>query len=256
MQAKTSLLVPLVLAVTLVACAEERPFGSVENPFGAATWRLASGSVDGAALTPIDSAPVTFRVDNGEVGGRSACNWYGGPISITAGAVAIGPALNMTEMACLADGVMDLESGYLAALPRVTTVSREGEDLLLWGEGVELRFIAEPAEVPASLTATTWQLETLIDGETASTPAAEASLLIGEDGAVSGSTGCNQFFGSYDTAAGFSALGATKMACRGEIMEQETTILAILGDDPTLTIEGSRLTIADLGGRALVYRAG
>jgi hypothetical protein len=39
-------------------------------------------------------------------------------------------------------------------------------------------------------------------------------------------------------------------------MTQETLMLEILGANPTLTIDGALLTIADLEGRALVYRAG
>jgi len=40
------------------------------------------------------------------------------------------------------------------------------------------------------------------------------------------------------------------------VMAQETVVLQILGGAPTLTIDGPILTIADLDGRALVYREG
>jgi heat shock protein HslJ len=255
MNTKTPLLVLLALALFAVSCAEERPLGG-DDPFGATTWQLISGSADGVALVLVDGAPVTFRADQGDAGGRSACNSYGGPISITDVVVTIGPSLQMTEMACLEDGVMDLEAAYLAALPRVTTVARDGEELVLRGDAVELRFVAQPEELAASLTGTSWVLDTIVQGETASTPAAEATLLIDDDGAVIGSTGCNQMNGTYDATSGFTQLATTKMACRGEIMAQEALVVEILESHPTLTIAGSQLTIADLDGRALVYRAG
>jgi len=86
--------------------------------------------------------------------------------------------------------------------------------------------------------------------------AASATLGFAADGSVSGSTGCNSLFGSYAAATGFSALGTTKMACEPPIMEQEALVLEILDPEATLTIDGSLLTIADLEGRTLVYRAG
>ena len=255
MNTKTRLLALLVLGLFAVSCAEERPLGG-DDPFGPTTWQLVSGSADGVALVLVDGAPVTFRADQGDVSGRSACNSYGGPILITDGVVTIGPSLQMTEMACLEDGVMDLEAAYLAALPRVTAVARDGDQLVLRGDVVELRFVAQPEELAASLTGTSWVLDTIIEGETASTPAAEAALLIDDDGAVSGSTGCNQMNGTYDATNGFTQLATTRMACGEEIMAQEALVVEILETNPTLTIAGSQLTIADLEGRALVYRAG
>ena len=250
-----SLLAPAVLALMFVSCAGEETVTD-GDPFGTGTWVLVSGSVDGAQLVLVDDAPVTFLVDNGEVGGRSACNSYGGPISATDGVVTIGPGLVMTEMACLADGVMDLEAAYLAALERVTAVGRDGDALVLSGEGIHIRFSPQPEEEPASLTGTAWVLDTLVIGDSASTPAAEANLTITETGEFTGSTGCNSMFGNYDGATGSWSIGTTKMSCKSEVMTQETLMLEILGANPTLTIDGALLTITDLEGRALVYRAG
>jgi heat shock protein HslJ len=43
--------------------------------------------------------------------------------------------------------------------------------------------------------------------------------------------------------------------CEYPLIEQEALVLEMLGPNATLTIAGSRLTIADLEGRTLVYRA-
>lgn len=239
-------------SLLVVACGEEQAPGA--DPFGNTTWLLVAATVDGDALVPITGRPVTFGVDNAQIAGNSACNWYGGPISIEDGAIAIGPT-SMTEMACSEEGAMELEAAYLAALGRVTGFSREGDELVLTGDGVELRFTAQPAEADASLVGTTWTLETIIEAEAASTPAAAANLVFAEDGTVSGSTGCNNLFGNYSETEGFTQIATTKMACKEPIMGQEALVGQILGPDATITIEGSLLTIADLEGRALVYRA-
>lgn len=242
----------LLLATFAAACGEEQPPGT--DPFGTNTWRLVAATVDGSALVLVDGSPVTLRVDAGQLGGTAACNSYGGPIAIVDGVVTIGPDLVQTEMYCVDETVMDLESAYLAALPRVDTVVITGDELTLTGDGVELRFEVVPPEPDAALIGTNWALDTITEGEVASTPAAPATLVFAADGSVSGSTGCNSLFGSYAAATGFSPLGTTKMACEPAIMAQEALVLEILGPEATLTIEGSLLTVADLEGRTLVYR--
>ena len=249
------LLAALAAALLLVtACGEEQPLGS--DPFGDGTWRLVGATVDGAPLVLVDDSPVTLRVTGGDVGGTAACNSYGGPITISDGVVTIGPNLIQTEMYCIDETVMTLEAAFLAALPRASTVGLENGQLLLTGEGVELRFDAVPPEPDAALVGTHWVLDTLVQGEAASTPAAPGDLGFAADGSVTGTTGCNSLFGDYDEVTGFGTIGATRMACEESIMAQEALVLSILGPNATLTIEGSLLTIADLEGHALVYRAG
>ncbi len=247
-----SLLAALLLA--LVACGEEQPPGA--DPFGAGEWRLISATVDGAAVVLIATYPVTLRVTDGQVGGTAACNSYGGPIAVVAGVVTIGPDLFQTEMYCLDETVMDLEAAYMAALARIDAVAFDGGDLVLTGPDVELRFAAIPPTPDAALIGTNWTLETITAGESASTPAAPSTLVFAADGTVAGSTGCNSLFGDYGADSGFGTIGTTKIACENSIMAQEAVILQILGPEATLTITGSQLTIADLEGNTLVYRAG
>jgi heat shock protein HslJ len=248
-----ALIPALALTLFLAACGEEQPPGA--DPFGTTVWQLVSGTADGKDIVLVDGHLVTLRVENGAVGGTSACNSYGGDITIEDGIVTIGPTF-MTQMYCVDDGVMDLEAAYHAALARVTRVALEGDELVLKGNGVELRFVAQPEEPDAALVGTNWTLDSIIEGATASTPAAPATIVFAADGTVNGSTGCNSFFGDYSAATGFGALGMTKMACEEPIMAQEFLVSEILGPDATVTIEGSLLTIADLDGRALVFRVG
>jgi heat shock protein HslJ len=243
-----------VTAALLAACGQSHTLNA-GDPFGDAVWQLASGFADGSTVTAIDTAPVTLRVGNGDVTGTSACNTYRGSITIVDDVVGIGD-LQVTEMACSPREIMDLEQMYVAALGRVTSVTREGDQLILRGESVELRFTVQAAEPDAPLAGTNWVLDTLVDGGTASTPASPATLLVTEDGTVTGSTGCNTLTGLYDDIDGFTQLATTKKACRGVTMNQEDMVVTVLTANPTLTIAGTTLTIADLDGRALVYRAG
>jgi heat shock protein HslJ len=246
---------PVLLVVLLLASCGSAG-GAGGDPFGGSTWVLVAGSADGAAIVPIDGYPVTLRVEDGQAGGTAACNGYGGAIVVTGGALSFPDGISQTEMACMEPGVMELEAAYLSALLRVTGAASADNELRLTGPAVELRFAPLPPEPDASLIGTMWTLETLVEGETASTAAAEATLHIGEAGKVTGSTGCNSMNGAYSEAGGFAPFATTKMACEPQVMDQERLVLAVLGADPTLTIEGSQLTIADLEGRALQYRAG
>jgi heat shock protein HslJ len=77
-----------------------------------------------------------------------------------------------------------------------------------------------------------------------------------EDDRVTGSAGCNTYFGGYELKDGLSIgmLANTEMWC-GEPegrMDQETEYLKILQTAKSYTIKGSRLTI-DCGDNVLVY---
>lgn len=243
----------LVVGLVAAACGGDRDAGT--EPIGTTTWQLTAGTVDGTALVLDDSYPVTFRVENGQAAGTAACNQYGGPITLDGNTISFPDGLFQTEMACVEPGVMELEAAYLAALIRVTGSASGGGELRLSGSGVDLRFIAVAPEPDAALVGTVWNLETLIDGEAAASVTAPATLSIDAEGQVSGSTGCNSMFGTYDADAGFSPLSATEIGCEPAVMDQEQFVLSVLDADATLTIEGSLLTITGSNGKALQYRA-
>jgi heat shock protein HslJ len=242
----------LLTTMFLTACGtEDSPIG---EQFSDDTWRLVAGTIDGAPLRLVAGYPVTLAVDGESVGGRSACNHYGGTAARNGARISFDD-LHLTAMFCPDDGVMDLETAYLSALGRVDTAARDGDHLLLTADGVTLRFQRVPPEPDAALFGTLWSLDTLIVGEAASTPAADAELRIEADGTVTGHTGCNELGGRYDEGSGFSNIVMTRIGCEDSIMVQEILIAEVLGSAPTLTIVGSVLTITGPDGRALQYRA-
>ncbi len=259
---KTLLVTLIALVLLAAACGDDdtEPTQTTDgDPFGDTTWVLTDSEVDGSPLTLLDENPITIaRTDDG-IGGTAACNSYGGGATIDGSSIDI-TELFQTEMACEPE-VMDLETAYTSALGRVDTIAVDAETLTLTGEGVSLTFAARPDEPDAPLVGTVWMLDTIIDGSSASTPIAgsDPTLTIADDGTVSGTTGCNSLTGSIpfdDTTFEPAPLGSTRMACEPDLMDQEATVLRVLGDGPSWVIDGPLLTLTLDDGTALVYRAG
>ncbi|EKE76671.1 META domain-containing protein [Gallaecimonas xiamenensis] len=73
------------------------------------------------------------------------------------------------------------------------------------------------------------------------------TLRLTSDGKLSGSSGCNRYFGSYQlvngTAFQVGAIGSTKMACLGELMQGEGLFLDRLSKANWLEQEGDTLKL-------------
>jgi heat shock protein HslJ len=247
----------LVVAACGSPAASAAPSASADmDPTGA--WELVSATVDGATIELLDDHPVTAVIDASSVGGRSACNEYGGRIEGAGDGIRIAE-LFQTDMACGPDGVMALEQAYLAALARVRAIEVIDGQLALRGEAVDLRFDPLPEPPTAELVDTTWVLETLFVGDVASSPEGDpATLQLRSDGTFSGSTGCRTFtgrwveFGAQVQAPEFQ-MGETE--CKPELAQQDSHVVSVLGDGFVPSIEGDLLTLLDPGGVGLVYRA-
>lgn len=123
-----------VATLVLAACGG----GSSAGGDAEGSWRLAEGVVDGATIDVPDTHPVTLVVEGDEWGGIASCNHYGG--TWTGSGV---DELSHTEMGCEPAEAMAAEAAYLGGLARVRTVTRDGDALVLTGDGVELRFAPE-----------------------------------------------------------------------------------------------------------------
>ncbi|HEX2074490.1 MAG TPA: META domain-containing protein [Geodermatophilus sp.] len=218
-------------------------------------WELAELRMDDAPV-PLPAERATLVVEQGTLGGTSFCNHYGSEYGLRHGALEIH-ALGSTEMAC-APALMDAERAYLAALGAGPHEVRfEGADLVLAGTDVELRFRPLPPVPTRDLVGTRWVLDTLQDGETASSVAGEPPhLLLHADGTFTGSTGCRTFTGTWtsdgDTVrpAGYAVEGE----CPDDLRRQDGHVVAVLGEGFRVEIEGDRLTVTGRDGQGLVYR--
>ncbi len=243
----------LALVLLLAAC---RGAGSGQTVSLDGMWILESGANAGAAIPLVPGRDVTLVIDGDTVSGR-ACNHYAGTISISGNHVTLGE-LAMTEMAC-DEPMMSTEAAYHAALAAVDSAARSGDALTLSGPDVTLRYRFEPPAADMPLIATRWVLETLVDGEVASSTLGEpATLVLLPDGTATGSTGCRSFGASYTLDADrltLTDLSIEKRLCTRELTPQDQQVLAVLSGETTATVSGAGLTLSATDGRGLEYRA-
>ena len=250
----------LVLAVLLAACAADQgspqPDAS-DAPVGGA-WVLTGGSIDGVEAPVLDEHRITLTINGSQIGGVAACNHYGGEITVGVDGLKIDD-LGGTAMGC-ADPAMAAESAYMGALSRVRLIEREGEDLVVQGDGVDLRFAALEPPPTAELIDTAWLLETVFVGDVASAPAGEpATLELRADGTFSGSTGWRTFSGQWvehGDQIQAPTLGMDQTECHADLSAQDTHVVSVIEDGFIPTIEGDLLTLVDPGGTGLVNRTG
>jgi len=85
-----------------------------------------------------------------------------------------------------------------------------------------------------------------VDSPTPAVPDADATLAFGEDGTLTGSTGCNQLGADYSVEGDqitFGPIVSTLIACPDLPMAQEDAMHQVLMDTATFNVEGDTLTI-------------
>jgi heat shock protein HslJ len=234
----------LVLALlTLAGCG-----GAAAGPDVLGDWVLVSG-----VPQPV-GVPATLVVEEAQVSGTSFCNHYSGSYTLDGEALAID-GLGGTDMGCDPD-VMAAETAYLTALGTADRMARDGDELVLTGPDGSLRFSRQAPVPDRELAGTTWTLDTLVDGEVASSVLGEAVLELADDGTATGSTGCRGFLGTWQVAGDVLTLDVARddIGCPGDVGRQDEHVLAVLDAAPHVAIDGDRLTLTAPDGRALVYR--
>jgi heat shock protein HslJ len=80
-----------------------------------------------------------------------------------------------------------------------------------------------------------------------------------EEGRVAAQAGCNTLSGGFTIDGDeldVEQLAQTQMACDQPLMDQDTWLAAFLGDDPTITLDGDQLTLAEDGVTVTLAAAG
>lgn len=115
------------------------------------------------------------------------------------------------------------------------------------GKDSEKTTPATGKEAAATLEHTYWKLIEL-QGEAIATQPNQAEphlILTPQDNRVTGSGGCNRFFGTYETRGAtirFSQLGSTRMACPVG-MDEETAFFQALESSDSYVITGDTLAL-------------
>jgi heat shock protein HslJ len=246
--------IPLALAAVLVLAACGGGPGAA--PSLAGEWALAGGTAGGADLPLPLGAGATLEVDGQDLRGVAFCNQWFSSYRLDGSSISVD-GLGSTEMACEED-VMTAESAYLAALGAVDTVAASDDALLLTGDGIELRF-TPVAPVPGSpLEGTRWVLETVIEGQAASSTVHTAVLVLDADRTAEATTGCRTITGTWLVEAGalvVDDLITDGSPCPPEVARQDAHVTAVLQSGPTVGIGEDQLTLTTDDGRGLVYRA-
>ncbi len=219
-------------------------------------WELTNGTVDGRAIPNVEGYRISLVMEGGSLSGTAACNGYGGDYTVDGGTVRIAN-LGATDMGCLPE-VMEAEARYLERFHDLDGMVVNGDELVLTGPGVELRYRRLPPVPTAALIGRRWVLESVVEGDAVSAAVGEpATLELFEDGSLSGSTGCRTLDGDYRITGDevfFWQFGADG-ECGRAVERQDNQVVTVLGDGFTVTIPGDRtMTATSSGGEALIFR--
>ena len=135
---------------------------------------------------------------------------------------------------------------------------RDTATYAMWGIPVQLASIA-PVDQPFGPINGSWYLNSYSDGESLRPvlPGTSISAEFGDDGTITGTSGCNHYFGSYQltgTTIAVGPIGSTKMYCSlpEGCMEQESAYFDLLGMAATFSFSAGQLHLLDGMGRELL----
>ena len=252
---KRILLLVGAAAALVSACGSESvPVRSGPTDF-VGEWQLEGGTLDGAAFPLVEGWRVTFQLDeDGRFGGRAACNGYGGTYELDDSAISFSE-WSITEMGC-EPAVMASEQAFITVMQRTPELDRVGDELRMSGDGIDLSFSLIPPVPAAELIGTTWVLDTIFQGEAATSTFGEAKLRFEADGTFTGSTGCRTLTGTYQLIG--DEIAITQMAADGEcppdLELQDNSVISVI-ESPRVEIVENRLSLWTAGDEGLGYHA-
>ncbi len=205
-----------------------------------------------------DGPAVTLRFETeGTLGGFDGCNAYTGAFSIDGSTLHIPGEMAATRAAC-PEPIAGQASDYVATLARTAAFAIDADRLQLRDDSGQMIAVFKAAS--RTLAGTTWEIVGYNNGKQAVISVLRGTRItarFGEDGRVTGSAGCNQYFASWETAAESITIGmpaTTRMACAEPdgIMEQEARYLEALHTAASFRFDGDRLVLRTAEGAIAV----
>jgi heat shock protein HslJ len=238
--------VSVLIAISLVAIACTRdPGASPSSGVGGVDLANTSWTVTslGGVPTVGPARPtMTFAAD-GTVSGTAGCNQYSGKYRIDGSSISITDVAS-TMMMCAGPGA-DTEALFLKGLNSATAWRlTESGDLeiaaavaIVAGPGVAE---GPPGDAPGmELPGSSWVLTEM--GGTADFAHIVPTLVFGDDGTVSGFSGCNTFRGTYTPDGHIGSLVSTKIGCPPPASTVEFDYLKALSDVSGWSLVDGRL---------------
>jgi heat shock protein HslJ len=218
-------------------------------------WKLDSYLNDqGELVGVLEDTEITVQFRDGQVTGSAGCNSYFGPYESSGDSLTVG-LIGATQMYCAPEALMAQEGEYLAVLETAAAYQISDGKLHIANVDGETVLTFSALE-PASLTGTTWWLNSYNDGQGGFVSVllgSEITAVFGDEGKATGSAGCNTYTASYaieGDAVTFGPAATTRKMCAQPdgIMEQESAYLAALESAATYQIRGDELVLTDADG--------
>ncbi len=218
-----------------------------------------STSVTGHTLASGTRISIAFDT-RGALSAQAGCNTLGGTYTITVGGHLRMGSLSQTEMGCPPDRMA--QDAWLALLltnrPNVTL---DADKLVITSPAATVILLdKKTAEPDYALVGTRWLVDTIVRGDSASTPPPGGAgwVLFGADGAVNVSFGCNVGVGTFAATGDvveISSLKTTARPCPREAAQLETPMLDALTGKVQFSIDADALTLTAQSGAGLGLRA-
>lgn len=247
----------LILALLVTACSDQTSGESAQGP--AVTGRtFQSTEVTGRQLAEATKITLTFP-EPGKIGANAGCNHLFGDV-VFEGDRMVVTAMGGTDMGC--DKARHDQDQWLTTfLQAKPKWSLNGDTLVLSGEGQGItltdRKVTEPDK---SLEGNRWVVDTLIDGQTASSvPAGAEAFMQFERDKMTGNNGCNHMGGVVAYSPGkvtITDIVTTKMACEGARGDLEKFVMDVLNSGPLDSkVTGDHLELKNAKGKGLRLKA-
>jgi heat shock protein HslJ len=261
---RTILTLCLAALMPLAACSDG--YGSAEDSSGSptpvTTADLAGRTFVSTAVTGFDlieGTEVRISFEEDHLSASAGCNTVGGAYAVENSILSVSEP-SATLMAC-DPKLMTQDDRLIGFLTDDPTIAMSGDGLTLSGADVTVKLQDDAGQPGAPLTGTVWTLDSVVDGDTASSVpngVEPPTLEISDAGEASVFTGCNRGGGSVEvseTSLTFGPLRLTKMACGDEAATVEAAVTSIIDGTVDYSINGDVLTVAK-GPQALEYRTG
>lgn len=223
------------------------------------TFLSTSVTEDGRPRELAAGTRVSLRfVEDGRLLADAGCNTMAGQVQTRGGRLSVAD-LSMTDMGC--DAPRHRQDEWLAGFLNAGPAWRlDGANLVLASGPTELVLTdREVAEPDVAIEGTKWVVDTIVDGQVASsTPAGGIASVLLERGTAAVSTGCNEGSAPYQLAGtkiGFGDVVITKKACEPDLAQLEQAVLAVLQGEVEFAVDADRLRLDHPSGKGLQLRA-